>query len=295
MVRRARSLPVERIEALEDQLGRLGELVQRAYEDTPRAAGELLELRRSPSYPLAFEPDPLVTVRIGAFKGGDTLFERALASVRRQSYGNWEVIVVCDGPDPVTAERIAALEDERIRCLQRPRNGPYPSHAPTAWHVAGSHPFNEACAWARGAWIAPIDQDDEWADDHLEVLLAAARRTSAELVYGVARAFVGAEGETYFGAWPPAQGDFGFQSAIYHSGLRSFLYDVNAHLADEPADWNLARRMVEAGVRFEFARRIVVNYYVEADAPAAGWWRDRLRERGPFTPERASAVSAGHA
>lgn len=273
----------QRLGIFEDQLGRLRELVVRAYENTPNAAVELLKARRDPAYADAYAPRPLVTVRIGTYAGDELLFERALSSVRRQSYPNWETIVVCDGPQESTAERIASLADSRIRCVQRPRNGPYPAHAPARWQVAGTHPFNEAFALARGSWIAPIDQDDEWADDHLEVLLGAAQRTRAEVAYGVARAVIATDGDTYFGTWPPTLGDFGFQAAIYHAGLTAFLYDANAHLVGEPADWNLARRMLEAGVRFEFVERIVTTYYIDAEAPTIAWWRDRLGERGPYS------------
>jgi hypothetical protein len=149
--------------------------------------------------------------------------------------------------------------------------------------VAGSHPFNEGFALARGAWIAPIDQDDEWTEDHLEVLVDTALRTRAEVVYGIGEAIVADLGETYFGAWPPRLGDFGFQTAVHHACLTSFLYDVNAHLIDEPADWNLARRMLEAGVRFDFIEKIVTTYYVNADARGIDWWRERLRSRGRFS------------
>jgi glycosyltransferase involved in cell wall biosynthesis len=267
---------------LTDQIARLRELVARAYEHTPSATAELLRVRREPSYGDAYASNPPVTVRIGTFAGGDVLFERALRSVSAQSYRNWDAIVVCDGHEPDTAARIASLGDSRIRCVQRPRNGPYPENAEARWNVAGSHPFNEGFTLARGAWIAPIDQDDEWTTDHLETLVHAARQTRAEVVYGVGQVIVGRDGETYFGRWPPALGDFGFQTAIYHAGLTGFLYDANAYMVGEPADWNLARRMLEAGVRFDFIERIVSTYYVEDDVSAIDWWRERIRERGPF-------------
>ena len=110
-----------------------------------------------------------------------------------------------------------------------------------------------------------------------------ARRTRAEVVYGVATVVVGEEdGATYFGAWPPTVGDFGFQTAIYHAGLIDFLYDVNAYLLDEPADWNLARRMLEAGVRFEFLDAEVTTYYVDEQGSGIEWWRERIRVRGTY-------------
>lgn len=274
----------QRLAVAEQQVGRLRDLVIRAYEDTPRAAMEVLRARRDPAYRDAYASDPLVTVRIGAYHGRDLLFDRALSSVLRQSYRNWEAIVVCDGRDEETARRITALDDARVKCLQRPRNGPYPDHPPDRWLVAGAHPFNQAVALARGAWIAPIDQDDEWAPDHLEVLLAAAGRTGAEVVYGVGQAVLGDGTETYFGSWPPVLGDFGFQTAIYHAGLAALLYDANSYLVGEPADWNLARRMLEAGVAFEFVERIVTSYFVDADERSFDWWKARQQERGGFVP-----------
>jgi glycosyltransferase involved in cell wall biosynthesis len=271
-----------RLEALDDRIGRLQALITRAYEDTPRAALEVFNARRSATYRDAYSADPAVTVRIGAYAGGDLLFERALSSLRRQSYTNWEAIVVCDGRDEASATRIASLGDSRIGCVQRPRNGPYPDDSRMRWQVAGVHPFNEGAALARGAWIAPIDQDDEWTEDHLEVLVGEALRTEAEVVYGVGQVMIPGGGETYFGAWPPALGDFGFQTAIYHAHLATLLYDVNAYLTNEPADWNLARRMLEAGARFEFVGKIVTTYYLKDEQAGMGWWQERLRQRGRF-------------
>lgn len=273
----------QRLAVAENEIGQLRQLVLRAYEDTQRAAAALLVARRDPGYEQAFGPQPLVSIRIGAYRGGERLFERALASVLRQSYPNWEAIVVCDGRDQETARRVEALDDARFRCVQRPRNGPYPEDPSARWLVAGTHPFNQGVALARGDWIAPLDQDDEWTDDHLEILLEAGREVRAEVVYGVGRALLAGGGETYFGVWPPAVSDFGFQTAIYHSGLAAaFLYDVNSHLVGEPADWNLARRMLEAGVCFEFVDRVVTAYYIDDGDRNLDWWRERERRRGAF-------------
>lgn len=274
----------QRLAVVEEELARLRELVVRAYEDTPRAAADLLAARRDAGYRDPYGDGALVSVRIGAYMGGDPLFERALASVRTQTYENWEVVIVADGRDEETARRVAAFGDDRIRYAERPRNGPYPSRDQDRWMVAGTHPFNLGAALARGAWIAPIDQDDEWSPDHLEVLLARARESGAEVVFGAGRVLLEGGGETWFGAWPPALGDFGFQTAIYHAGLVTQLYDVNSYLVGEPADWNLARRMLEAGVQFEFVDRIVTTYYVGRNDNSFSWWRKRESERGAFQP-----------
>jgi glycosyltransferase involved in cell wall biosynthesis len=271
-----------RLAAVEEQIAALRELSVRTYEDTPRATATVLSARRDPAYGDAYAAEPLVTARMGAYRGGDILFDRALASIRTQTYSNWEAVIVCDGRDEETAARIAALDEARIRCVGRPRNGPYPDESFKRWQVAGTHPFNLAVSLARGAWIAPIDQDDEWAPDHLEALLAAAMASGAEVVYGVSRVDLGDGSETWFGSWPPKLGDFGFQSAIYHAGLAPLLYDANSWLVGEPADWNLARRMLEAGVSFEFLEHVVTSYYVTPEESSWGGWKAREQEQGPF-------------
>lgn len=270
-------------EAVEERIAGLRELSLRAYEETQRRTAELMRLRRDPAYAEAYGEQPLVSARIGVYRPGPELFERAIASIRAQTYSHWEAILVCDGPDEETAHRVAELGDERLRCVQRPRNGPYPEERAERWLVAGVHPFNQAVALARGAWIAPLDQDDRWSPDHLEVLLDAARRSRAEVLYGAARVVLGDGEETYFGAWPPRLGDFGFQAAIYHAGLADFTYDANAYLVGEPADWNLARRMLEAGVNFDFVERIVADYHpTPGQEPEWGFWRERRDRVGAF-------------
>jgi glycosyltransferase involved in cell wall biosynthesis len=272
-----------RLQAVEDRLEVLRQLVARAYEETPRRAAELMHARREPTYEAAYSERPLMSVRIGVYRPGPLLFERALPSVLAQTYPRWEAILVSDGPDEETAARVEGLGDDRVRLVQRPHNGPYPTDPAKRWRVAGVHPFNQAVADARGSWIAPLDQDDEWTSDHLEVLLAAAQRTRAEVVYGAARVVLGDSAETWFGSWPPQLGEFGFQAAIYHGHLADFCYDINAHLLDEPADWNLARRMLEAGVNFEFVEQIVASYWPTPDQePEWGYWQERRRRLGSF-------------
>src|SRR5829696_1032027 len=275
----------QRLAVVEEEIAGLRQLAARAYEDTHWAAREVMRVRRDPGYRDGYQSEPLVSVRIGAYRGGDLLFDRALSSVLAQTYSNWEAVVVCDGRDEQAARRIDDLGDSRVRCVQRPRNGPYPSDDRSRWMVAGTHPFNQGAALARGDWIAPIDQDDEWEPEHLEVLLKAAVESGAEVAYGVCRVELGDGSETFFGTWPPELSDFGFQTAIYHAGLATLLYDVNSHLVGEPADWNLARRMLEAGVAFEFVERIVTTYFFGSDEPGFEAWKARQEQRGVFTED----------
>jgi hypothetical protein len=52
-------------------------------------------------------------------------------------------------------------------------------------------------------------------------------------------------------------------SVLYSSILKFFRYDVNAWKYVEPDDWNLWRRMKEAGVRIGFLNHVVGKHYLE--------------------------------
>jgi glycosyltransferase involved in cell wall biosynthesis len=231
-------------------------------------------IRSQPDYEEAFTGDPLITVRVATYNNAQILCERTLASLRRQSYQRWEAIVVGDACTDETAERIGAFGDARIRFYNLPLRGPYPSDRRARWQVAGTFPMNTGLRLASGSWIAALDHDDEFADDHLEVLLRGAQSSHAEVAYGklcVVGAESGAAVADEIGEWPPRVGGFMFQSAIVHGGWRQFEYDVNAHLCDEPGDWHLARRLWQAGARFHFVDRIVGTYYLAPQAWQSNW------------------------
>ena len=82
---------------------------------------------------------------------------------------DFEIIIVVDGPNPATEEALAALSDERLRVLVNERScGP-----------GGAR--NRGAAAAGGAWLAFLDDDDEFLPDMLERMLAAAAGRSVML------------------------------------------------------------------------------------------------------------------
>jgi glycosyltransferase involved in cell wall biosynthesis len=240
-------------------------LVTAVYEGAAGWPERLAEIRRTDEWHSAYaELEPLVTVRIATWNRAQMLVDRALASALRQTYSRLEILVVGDACTDDTAERIAALEDERIRFHNLPVRGPYPDDGYQRWLVAGIPAMNAGALMARGTWIAPLDDDDEWDDDHLEVLVGAALESRAELAYGRLRGRLhDPPMSAVIGTWPPRMGEFAFQGAIYNAALRGFQYDQACRYLSEPGDWNLARRMWEAGVRFHFVDRPVGTWHQE--------------------------------
>jgi len=219
---------------------------------------------------------PLISVIIPTFNRAELLARRAIPSVLRQTYQNFELIIVGDHCTDNTEEMIRQFDDRRMRFHNLARRGEYPKETRKRWLVAGVVPSNKGLELARGEWIAHLDDDDEFSDDHLEVLLDHALKHRYEMVYGVVEMEKRPGKWVKLGSWPLQIDKIAHLSVLYHSKLRLFKYDINAWKIDEPDDWNLFRRMKEAGVRIGFVDKVVGKHYLEQTQPR-GWTRPRGR------------------
>lgn len=96
----------------------------------------------------------LVSVVTPTHKRGDTLL-RAVESVLRQSYPNVEMLIVDDNEpgDSYSLETqrlLATIRDPRVRYIPQKR------------HINGAAARNAGIRAARGAYVAFLDDDDEW-------------------------------------------------------------------------------------------------------------------------------------
>lgn len=117
--------------------------------------------------PSQVSQSPLVTVVIPSFQR-PALLLRAVRSALAQTFSNLEVIVILDGPDPISEDAVKAINDPRLRLLPLPAR------------VGGSETRNTGVQNARGEWIAFLDDDDEWLKHKIELQLALARRAACE-------------------------------------------------------------------------------------------------------------------
>jgi len=128
--------------------------------------------------------------------------------------------------------------------------------------VAGSPAMNMGARLAEGTWIAPLDDDDAFTNDHVERLLQLALETRSELAYGALRQVNQVtKAELELWSYPPEHGKFGFQGALYLRLLNFLEYDHNSWKVKEPGDWNLCRRMQEAGVRMTSTPEVVTTLF----------------------------------
>lgn len=88
---------------------------------------------------------------------------QAVESILRQTFGDFELLIVDDGSTDGTADIVAAFTDPRIRYLRKPNGG-----AASARNFGLDH--------AAGEFIAFLDADDAWPEEFLAAMLAAIER-----------------------------------------------------------------------------------------------------------------------
>jgi glycosyltransferase involved in cell wall biosynthesis len=122
-------------------------------------------------------PRPLVSVLIRTM--GRPTLARAIAAAASQSHRPLEIVVVNASGRPLPP--LSAVNDAGVRVVE---GGPY--DRPRAANAALDH--------ARGEWLVFLDDDDAFAPDHVESLLAAAQGSGGALVAYSASAVVEPDG-----------------------------------------------------------------------------------------------------
>jgi glycosyltransferase involved in cell wall biosynthesis len=114
------------------------------------------------------------------------LLREAVDSVRAQTFGDWELIVLDDGSADGTVEYLRALSDEDPRIVPVPL--PHMGRLPRL--------RNEGIRRARGGWVAFLDSDDAWRADKLQAHMDAHRAHPRARWSYSGRTIVDADGQT---------------------------------------------------------------------------------------------------
>ena len=171
-----------RVAALESTVASLAADVPRAEDAAERLAalehavadhGRQLQVRATMDWVehATLRGAPLVSVVLPTRDRRD-LLPRAIESVQKQSYGNWELLIVDDGSVDRTAEFLAGVAGDRVRCFRH--------------HGAGACAArNVALAQARGDLIAYLDDDNMMHPAWLKaVVWGFEQRPEANVLYG---------------------------------------------------------------------------------------------------------------
>jgi glycosyltransferase involved in cell wall biosynthesis len=190
---------------------------------------------------------PRITVIIPTYNWSSVL-PFSIGSVLRQTYTDFELLVIGDGCTDDSASVVGAIGDPRVRWFNLPTN---------AGHQSAAN--NEGLRQARGELIAYLGHDDLWLPHHLSTLVAAID-SGADMAYGII-IMVRPDGSTEAapnrlagyarGLWIPPSAVLHRRQAALDAGGWPLFADVDCD--PELALWE---RMQAAGSRMQFVRRL---------------------------------------
>jgi glycosyltransferase involved in cell wall biosynthesis len=203
--------------------------------------------------------DNLISIIVPTYNLGEILVKYCIPSILRQTYQNFEIIVVGDGCIDNTEELLKQFDDERIRFDNSLVHVP-----PRSKNVTSVRPGNMALDLVKGDWVARLDDDDIFTKDHLELLLNFALANNFNFVYGMQDWRGALVGHPAFGC-----GDVGNSSTMYDFRVfGDFRYNINSGV---PADCEIRGRMLKTGkVRQGFLQKIITYA-----APRVEAWGER--------------------
>ncbi|MFC3441142.1 glycosyltransferase [Sphingobium rhizovicinum] len=219
---------------------------------------------------------PDISIIIPAYNNAITIGD-TLQSVAAQGFREWEAIIIDDGSSDRTAEiaRFRANADPRFRLISQENAG-------------ASAARNSGIAAAKGEWVIFLDADDRLAPDHLERLLAAARRVpDAGVLHGGWRRF--RQGELWWTPHPaaalaPSPFAVAARSCPFaiHSAMTRRQYIVDAGAFDPSLrvceDWDLWQRIARMGVKFASVADVWADVHVRPQSLSSD--SARLLEHG---------------
>lgn len=224
----------------------------------------------------------------------------AIASVRAQTFTDYELVVVDDGsPDREEVERLAVSEDARIRYLRQENQGPAAAR-------------NTALRAARGQFVAFLDSDDTWEPTYLqEQIDGLTRDEGLDVIY--CNALMMGQPETDRRALlesTPSR-DLATCTSLLREEYTVFLSGVvarrdrilDAGLFDERfvhgEDFDLWTRMLKRGARMGFQPRVLLNRRLHSGSLSSDSLThsekallvvEKFQARTDLTPEERAAV-----
>ena len=207
------------------------------------------------------EGGDMISIVLTTFQRPSRL-QKAIDSILKQTYPDWELIVVDDASKDKTEEVVKSFKDDRIKYIQRKKN-----------FGTDTKPKNEGIMASKGEFIALLDDDNTYRPDHLAVLVAEMKKEPRwDVVYG---------DRWLTDETNQIQPQLGISLDFDHATLmqrnfidtsdvlikRQALFDVGGF--DERykkyIDWNLWVRLDKYGKHFKRAPVIITDYHLHSD------------------------------
>lgn len=235
----------------------------------------MLEVVRGAWSPFMRNLDETLVSIIMPVYNGDRYLHDAISSVKKQTYDNWELIIVDDhsSDESFKTAQIYAKHDERIKVVQTEKSG---SGAAQARNLG-----TRCCS---GRYIAFLDCDDYWSADKLQLQIALMKNSNANFCYGSYAVFTGAK-ENIIGEFRPQSQisysklprgcDIGCLTVIYDSYALGKLFFPDVYKEDY-ALWLKILKCEKTKVAF--CKNIIAFYRVSTESISANKWKELRRQ-----------------
>jgi glycosyltransferase involved in cell wall biosynthesis len=199
---------------------------------------------------------PVFSVIIPVFNRVDPL-QRALQAVARQSFKDFEVLVIDDGSNDDNAQKISnvvnQIDIQNIRLIRYENN------------INGAHARNVGIKAAIGKYICLLDSDDEWTENKLSVVHEFINQNTPKFVYHQCRTESGkvipsdgiSDGELYTHYCFVRNQRVGAPTSTITILREIALVNLFDATLTGHQDWDLCLRLEKAGVVFSFIEDVL--------------------------------------
>ena len=133
---------------------------------------------------VAKKDDPKVTIYIPTYNRSSILLSKAIPSVLKQKFRDYELLIIGDRCTDDTELEIKKLNNNKIKFFNISyKFKPMPLTKENLWMAGEVKAANFALKKAKGEWIARLDDDEEWMNEnHLNEMLEFAETNKFEMI-----------------------------------------------------------------------------------------------------------------
>lgn len=198
---------------------------------------------------------PLVSVITSTYKRHKELLERAIPSVKNQTYKNIEHIVISDGPDKTLRN---LLQGKKVQYCELGQNW----HSLTNKKSIGAIPRLVGTYLAKGQYIAYLDDDDEYLSDHVESLVTLIEKEKLDFAFSQMKVVWNDGREGIVGDGRIIWGGVGTPMLIHKTSL---LVHAQWTAQGYAEDFNLYEGFLANGAKWDFLPKVTCIYYKDPE------------------------------
>lgn len=204
---------------------------------------------------------PKISVVTSTFNRSDKL-KKCIESVQKQSFKDYEHIIVDDCSTDDTKAVVESFKDPKIKYFKLESN-----------FGNDTRPKNEGIVKSTGEYVAFLDDDNDYRPDHLAILLKAIQDDSSiDLVYGdrfiiddIAGVDRGIGIASEFDVPLLLKRNYIDTSDILVKRESLFAVGGFDERYKKYVDWNLWLRMAKAGIKMKHVAKLITNYHLHSD------------------------------